>query len=537
MTTKHTAATGAKLAYSYRRFSSKKQGDGSSLERQLELAKEVCAEQGWRLIDIAPDEGVSAYKVGENGEHAANMHKGNLASFLARVRGGEIAAGSVLIVERLDRFSRNYFDIVFPVWLSLLQSGVEIYSCVSRTHYTLESIRKNPMLAGMALIEMASANEYSSGLSQRVKKAVGIRVAAASSGKKLPLGPWRPAWVDYVGDKRGGGEFRLNDHADTLRRIVREYLDGASMFAIARGLQRDGVPSMRGGTWVQGSVASLLHNPALAGDVTLKGVKVKGYLPSVISRAEHGRLLGKLADNRGRKGGGGKGERIGNLFRNRVRCSACGGAVATAGTGSYYFCRGRSLGRDCKAGGVVSVAKLELDFFTFVLCEHPAALLGKRAVKSSGAAAALKARMRDLDKAIEEAADLVGKLPIKALEAKLTALVKQREAVGRELEATSAKLLSAEAAPAAYAGIKAALSSLAGVANVEADLRPGSKAETDFVEAIEELRRQLADGETRKRLLNLLPSLVDHLELDIAGKRYRVVNHAGEASGWRQLDR
>lgn len=386
MTTKHTAATGAKLAYSYRRFSSKKQGDGSSLERQLELAKEVCAEQGWRLIDIAPDEGVSAYKVGENGEHAANMHKGNLASFLARVRGGEIAAGSVLIVERLDRFSRNYFDIVFPVWLSLLQSGVEIYSCVSRTHYTLESIRKNPMLAGMALIEMASANEYSSGLSQRVKKAVGIRVAAASSGKKLPLGPWRPAWVDYVGDKRGGGEFRLNDHADTLRRIVREYLDGASMFAIARGLQRDGVPSMRGGTWVQGSVASLLHNPALAGDVTLKGVKVKGYLPSVISRAEHGRLLGKLADNRGRKGGGGKGERIGNLFRNRVRCSACGGAVATAGTGSYYFCRGRSLGRDCKAGGVVSVAKLELDFFTFVLCEHPAALLGKRAVKSSGAA-------------------------------------------------------------------------------------------------------------------------------------------------------
>jgi hypothetical protein len=27
------------------------------------------------------------------------------------------------------------------------------------------------------------------------------------------------------------------------------------------------------------------------------------------------------------------------------------------------------------------------------------------------------------------------------------------------------------------------------------------------------------------------------LELDIAGKRYRVVNHAGEASGWRQLDR
>ncbi|HOC54807.1 MAG TPA: recombinase family protein, partial [Verrucomicrobiota bacterium] len=91
MNTKHTTvATGPKLAYSYRRFSSKKQGDGSSLERQLQMAKEVCAEHGWQLVDLPADEGVSAYKVNGDERLAANMHRGNLGAFLAKAKAGEI---------------------------------------------------------------------------------------------------------------------------------------------------------------------------------------------------------------------------------------------------------------------------------------------------------------------------------------------------------------------------------------------------------------------------------------------------------------
>lgn len=521
------------MAYSYRRFSSRRQADGSSLERQSELAREVCAEQGWTLVDLPPDAGVSAFKVNGDERLAANMHRGNLGAFLAKCKAGEVKPGSVLIVERLDRFSRNYYDIVFPVWLNLLQAGIEIYSCVSRTHYTLTSIRANPMLAGMALIEMASANEYSANLSNRVRKAHGLRIAAAAAGKALPLGAWQPAWVDYIGEKGQPGAFKLNAHADTIRRIVREYLDGHSMFSISRGLVRDKIPSLRGGVWVQGTVAHALHSPALAGDAEIKGVKLQGYFPAVISKAEHRRLLGKLADNRGRKGGERAGQRIGNLFRNRMRCAVCGGAVATAGTGSYYFCRARSLGGDCKAKGVVSVRAVEQDCFMLVLQEHPAVLLGKRAVKSNAAVGALKARINELDKAIEDAANLIGKLPVKALESRLTALVKQREAAGQELERASAAMLSAESAPAAFESIKAML---AGVGKAGADYA-GSKQEAAVIKAIDQLHDQLDDHETRRKLLNLLPSLVHHLELDIPGRRYRVCNHAGELSGWRSVGR
>jgi resolvase-like protein len=74
------------LAYSYRRFSSKNQTDNTSLQRQLEMAQEVCRERGWKLIDLPPDEGVSAYQVADDGEMAANFHKGNLGIFLNKVR-------------------------------------------------------------------------------------------------------------------------------------------------------------------------------------------------------------------------------------------------------------------------------------------------------------------------------------------------------------------------------------------------------------------------------------------------------------------
>src|SRR5208283_5794876 len=160
---------GAKTAYSYQRFSQRRQADGTSLTRQKDLAEEVATANGWRLLDIPPDKSVSGWKITDlDGQQAANFHKGNLGKFIAKVRAGEVKVGSVLILERLDRFSRNYFDIVFPVWLELLQSGVEIYSCVSKVHYTLEEIRKHSYLANMALSELAAANDYSANLSNRI---------------------------------------------------------------------------------------------------------------------------------------------------------------------------------------------------------------------------------------------------------------------------------------------------------------------------------------------------------------------------------
>ncbi len=493
------------------------------------MAQEVCTANGWQLVDLPPDEGVSAYKVdGENGLLAANMHKGNLAKFLERVENGDIKKGSVLIIEKLDRFSRNYYDVVFPVWLNLLQSGIEIYSCVSNVHYTLETIRKNPMLAGMALIEMANANEYSAGMSNRVGKAVSLRLAEAAKGKKMNLGAWQPKWVDFHGEKGQAGAFRLNEHAATIRRMVTEYIGGESMWGIAKSLLLDKVPTVMGGKWTQGTVSNLLKHESLLGHQTIKGVRLEHYYPPVILEEQYQQLRAKLADNANRRGGSPKSDRITNLFRNRCKCAKCGATVNTSRT--VYHCPGLRTS-ECDAHGTVNIRALEMDFFMLFLQEHPTVLLGKQTVKSNGEIATLKGRIRDLDKALEDATNLIGKLPIAALEKKLTASTKERESAAAELERANLKMLSSASAPAAFDSIKEALS---GFAKLGADYA-GTKEEAKLVKAIEQLRRQLSDNEIRKKLLNLLPSLVSNLELDMEKKRYRIANHAGEESGWREL--
>ena len=529
-----TKTTETKLAYSYRRFSSRQQSDGSSLQRQLEMAQEVCAAQGWQLVDLPPDAGVSAYKVkAGDGLFAANMHKGNLGNFLERAERGEIKRGSILIIEKLDRFSRNYYDLVFPVWLNLLQSGIEIYSCVSRTHYTLETIRRNPMMAGMALIEMANANEYSSGMASRVSKAFAIRIAEASKGKKMCLGSWTPRWIDFTGSKKGEeGKFSLNAKAETVRRVVNEYIGGMSMSLIARGLARDNVPNLKHGKWSQGTVHQILQSECIVGHATVKGVRLERYYPPAITDEVYQQLRAKLADNVNRKGGNPKSDKILSLFRNRVKCAKCGGNVTSAGNQlyGYYHCR-RAMMDDCGVHGCVGIRSLERDFFLLFLQEHPEALLGRQTLKSNGVAASLKARQRVLDVQIGEATNLLGKLPIAQLEAKLTALVKARDGVGRELEAANLKMMTTATVPLAFESIRKAL---AGFVKLGTDYA-GSKAETRMVKAITQLDQQLDDNEKRKTLLALLPRLVSHLVLDVEAKRYRVANHAGELSDWRQL--
>src|SRR3954470_4641161 len=91
-----------RLAYSYIRFSSAKQAAGDSLRRQVEGTEKVCKRHGWTLDDSLNlrDLGVSAFR-------GSNVREGALAAFLQAVKNRKVKPGSVLIVESLDRLSRN----------------------------------------------------------------------------------------------------------------------------------------------------------------------------------------------------------------------------------------------------------------------------------------------------------------------------------------------------------------------------------------------------------------------------------------------
>jgi DNA invertase Pin-like site-specific DNA recombinase len=516
----HDTTRATKLAYSYRRFSSKNQAGNTSLERQLSMAKEVCLEKGWQLIDLPPDEGVSAFKITNEAEQtAANFHKGTLGQFLKKVRRGEIVKGSVLILERLDRFSRNFFDLVYPVWLELLQSGVEIYNCVSRTHYTIDEIRKTPFLAAAALMELATANDYSRNMGGRIAKAFTSTLAKCQAGEKIKLGPWQPRWIEFK-----GGVFSFNEHGDTMKRIISEYIGGRSMWGIAKGLTADNVPTMLGGKWSQQSIKTFLHHKALMGDMTFKGTLLKGYYPPLASENQFQRLQAKLRENSNRKGGSGTSEYIANLFRNRCTCVHCGGTVNTTKSHvqRHYVCKNRRLG-GCQCRNTINVAALELDFFVGYLQQSPSALLKSNDTEHSEKIAKINSELAGLDSTVAKIVALMDTLPLAELKLRLATLENQRTELKAELDRLNSSIISSQAAPAALSGVQHFIG--ADIVDIE-----GGKKALD-----ERVKIHLGLRSTRRHLLNLLPSIVKQLCIDTTAKKYQIETVGGVKSEWRKL--
>src|SRR5438067_9614206 len=92
----------APRAYSYRRFSTPQQRDGNSLKRQAEAARAWAQRHGITLDEdlTFTDEGVSAL-------YGLNAADGKLAAFKEAVTDGDVPPGSYLLVESLDRISRQ----------------------------------------------------------------------------------------------------------------------------------------------------------------------------------------------------------------------------------------------------------------------------------------------------------------------------------------------------------------------------------------------------------------------------------------------
>jgi len=488
------------------------------------MAQEVCSDQGWELVDLEPDQAISAYK-------GLNRIKGSLGAFLKRVKAGEISKGSVLIIEKMDRFSRSEVDLVLPDFLGLLQAGIEIYSCVDRTHYTLAAIRKNPMTLNYAVMAMAMASDYSKSLGDRVTRSVNIRLNFAKHGTKVDFGPWNPAWIDFVEETKGTGRFEFNASAETVKRICREYSSGSSMYAITKGLIADKVATLRGGKWCQQTISNILSNPALLGNVTIKDTELKGYYPALLTQAEYDKLQAKLGENKSRKGGSEPSDYIANLWRNRCKCAHCGETISTKkkNTRHLFTCKGKKTGT-CESAYAVNANDIELDFFIHFLKESPGDLLRKQTPETNEKIASVQADISRYDKEIKDTTALIGVVPVEELRTKLIETENKRQAAKAELDRLNASMLSSQSAPKALASVKGILGELSTDETGHVD-----RTSPAYAGLVRRVTSHLKANETRKVLLGLLPSLVKNLVVDTTNKRYAVINHSNQQSAWRTL--
>ncbi|HFL8990493.1 TPA: recombinase family protein, partial [Escherichia coli] len=112
-----------KKVYSYIRFSSTKQAFGDSHRRQSKAIQDWLANHPDHILD----ESLSFEDLGRSAFHGDHLKEGGaLRAFLEAVKQGLIPSDSVLLVESLDRVSRQSISHAQETIRGILEQGITV---------------------------------------------------------------------------------------------------------------------------------------------------------------------------------------------------------------------------------------------------------------------------------------------------------------------------------------------------------------------------------------------------------------------------
>lgn len=334
------------IAYSYTRFSSTKQQEGTSLERQTRMAQEWAERNGYRLADENyEDLGVSAFK-------GKNIERGALGAFVDAARRGVFPEKTVLLIEDASRMSRAGIMASIMLLKEITEYGIDIVFL--RTNHRISAGSLNDLSDMVRIIvEAESAAQESRHKSDRLQHAWHMkREDLAKAGKRLT--GMVPGWLEPI---RGGNGFRVKPaEAAVVRRIFEERVKGYGTAKIAYGLNRDKIPTFRyGKAWQRSTIQLLLRSKSPIGTLVYgpgRGEKneMPDYYPAIISQE----LWEAAQAVKPQTSHGGHGPLRTPFGWGLARCGACGANMGTAGHAggkqgvNKLACVAAKLGKPCK---------------------------------------------------------------------------------------------------------------------------------------------------------------------------------------------
>lgn len=220
-------------AVAYARFSSDNQRE-ESIDAQLRAIREYCERNGYDLVNEYTDEARSATS-------------DKRPAFQQMIADSEKGEFDLVIVHKLDRFSRDRFDSAF-YRRALKKNGVVIKSVLENLDGSPESIILESVLEGMA-------EYYSKNLAREVMK--GMKETAYKckhTGGVPPLG------YALNPDKT----YRIEEsEAVIVRKIFQMYADGKGYSDIIAALEND--RTRTGARFGKNSISDLLRNEKYRG--------------------------------------------------------------------------------------------------------------------------------------------------------------------------------------------------------------------------------------------------------------------------------
>lgn len=347
------------VAYSYLRFSTPEQAKGDSRRRQSALAEDYA-----RRHDLLLDKGLSFRDLGVSAFRGKNAREGGLRSFLDAVEHGLVPANSYLLVESLDRLSRDQILWAQSLFLQIITAGVTIVTLMDQRSYSTASLNSNPTDLIISLVYMMRANEESATKSARLKA---FHAARRDDAGLRFHGSQCPGWLRPNED--GTGYVVIPEAAALVQRIFRETLAGRGQNSIVRDLNAEGVPlfhraNQRGKLWTRELVRHYLHSSRVIGTYVpcsgelvdgvlrfMPGQPRPGYYPPIVSEEDWNVVQARRiawAEHYNVKG---RRMKVANILVRLARCPFCGRAMNLTRTAKpnqrYLSCMAWRASRTC----------------------------------------------------------------------------------------------------------------------------------------------------------------------------------------------
>ena len=261
-----TANNATTVAIYVRVSTAKQEDDGTSLDTQEAACRAYCAERGWAVAEVYRETFTGADLRGRPGLTAARA--------LIRAKGAD-----VLLCYAVDRLARKQAHVAIV--------AEEVEHASARLAFVTEDFEQSAVGEFIRSAKAFAAEVEREKIAERTQRGLRARVA---SGKPVATAP-PPLGLRWRDAAKSGYEVDPVT-TGTVHRIFAEYQRGASLRAIATGLDADAIPTPRHGrtgatTWGPTTIRHILMERAYTGEgeaFRYKAEKVPGGRTIVTAR-------------------------------------------------------------------------------------------------------------------------------------------------------------------------------------------------------------------------------------------------------------
>ena len=306
----------------YARYSSDNQRE-ESIEGQIRECMEFAERQGITVIGNYIDRALSA-------------KTDDRPDFQRMIKDSAKRLFDVVIVWKLDRFSRNRYDSAYYKML-LKKSGVKVISAKENISDRPEGILLESMLEGYAEF-------YSAELSEKILRGLTENALKCKyNGGALPLG--------YTTDKEQ--HYAINaTTAPVVQEIFALYADGVTVKEICDMMNERGIRTQYNNPFNKNSLHRMLKNRRYIGEYIYRDTVIPGGIPAIIPVELFDRVQERLEKNK--KAPAREKAEVNYLLTTKLYCGKCGafmvGESGTSRTGVvhyYYKCVNAKRGKTC----------------------------------------------------------------------------------------------------------------------------------------------------------------------------------------------